>query len=433
VVSITPPEGYDCGTESVTVSVTEATPDPDVEFTCVAPVGSFMLSLSGLSSGLALEAGLDGPVNRTGSLGSAGVTFTDLPLGDYTWGYPQLAGWLCTPANGTFTLSTAGQAVSEQVSCEATEGSLQVAVFGATADVSYSGPESGSGAVGETPVEFAGLVPGNYTVNVSSPAGFDCLPESQQAAVTAGASATVQFECTPLTGTVTATVQGATAQVNYTGAASGGATVGDTPVPFTGLPAGSYTFAIVEPDGFDCTPASIPVNLVAGGMETAQFTCSEEPEELVEYSIDLAGFQGAPGMVASGTYLRPVRDALLVAVATMAINTIGVQTFFGTSPNRLGFDGSSGYEIDALFQVAALVFTVRALQVCTLNAALSGSNFLALTYYSAALALLGSASITSAPGCFWLNVPLGTRFIRMLGPAVGFVDINGLKVRGVVE
>lgn len=433
-VTITPPAGYDCGTGSVSVIVNAITPDPDVVFTCAAPVGSFALSLSGLGSGLSLDMALDGPVNRVGTLGSAGLSFVELPFGTYTWTYPQLSGYGCDPTEGEFTLNTAGQQATAQVSCVATEGSLQVSVAGATASVSYSGPESGGGAVGATPVVFPGLMPGNYTVSVSDPIGFSCTPLSQPAAITAGATTSVQVTCTALPGAVTATVSGTTAQVNHTGTASGGGAVGGTPVVFGDLPAGNYTFAIVQPAGFDCTPATIPVVLAAGGAETVEFTCEpEEPEELVEYSIDLAGFLGAPGAVAPGAYQRAVRDALLVAVATMTINTIGAQTFFGTSPDRLGFNGTSGYELDVLFPVAALFFRIRALQVCTINAALSGSNFLAVSYYTAALVLLSTASITSAPGCFWLDVPLGTRFVRMLGPAVGFVDIHNLLMRGVLE
>lgn len=430
-VNVTSPLGYVCEPTTREILISELVPLRRASFECTPTPGSFALSVAGLSGNSALDFNLTGPTPRSGSVGVQGMSFTGLLPGTYQWTYPQLDGYNCTPAAGGFELAP-GEAETAAVQCTSTEGGIQVTVLGATAMVMYNGPETGGASVGSTPVRFDNLTPGNYNVTVSNPPGFNCLPASTPVTVTAGTVSQVTIECEPLPATIIATVFGTTAQVNYSGAASGGGAVGPSPVSFTPLPAGNYSVTISAPEGFICAPEAVAVTLAAGESKSVEFECEaeeEEPEE-VEYSVDLSGFQGAPGAVPPGSYQAQVRDATLTAIAAITIATIGNQTFFGIGPNRLGFGGTSGYEFDIFFQVALKVFQIRAMQICAINAALSGDNALALTFYTAALVLIHSTAITSSPGCAWYDVPEGTRYVRLVGPPVGFADIHNILLRG---
>lgn len=353
-VSVTAPEGYTCTPSTALVVVDATTPIQSTTIDCAPLPGSFQLGVSGLVGDVNLALTLDGPTPKSGLLGVAGLHLTGLLPGQYQWNLGALDFHECMPLAGEFNLVPGGNA-SVEVTCEASDGALEIAVFGTTAPVGYSGPVTGGGNVGPTPVTFGELAAGDYNVTITSPSGFECLPVSIPATVTPGHTTTVQFECTP-----------------------------------------------------------------------------EAPEEeLVEYEVDLAGLQ-SPGAVATGTYPRPLLSAALVAVATINLRAFGGNTFYGTGPNRLGFGGSSGFELDALVPIAALVFRVQFLRVCALNGTLSAGNFVSIGYYSAALALLATSQILASPGCFDFATPLGTRYIRLSGPAVGFIDINGIRLKGVL-
>lgn len=429
-LTVTPPQGMSCVPTSVQVTLGGATLDGEAFFDCIPMPGSINFTLTGVSASTLFPLTLSGAGNLSGQLGLAGLEFGQAVPGTWNWMLGSSDDYTCLPGEGSFTLEPGGS-YSQAISCAANTGGLSVTVLGATAMVSFSGPESGSSSVGGSPVSFDDLTPGTYTVSVSSPDGFTCLPSSSQVTVTAGEVTQVVFECEALTGTITATVAGATAQVNYSGAASGGGAVGSTPVAFNDLPSGSYTVVVESPDGFTCEPESIAVTLDPGETETVAFTCEAEPaEEAVEYDVDLGGLQ-APGVVAAGIYQRAVLNAALVAVATMNLRAFGGNTFYGTSPDRIGFGGSSGWEIDALFPVAALVFRIQVLRLCALNATLSASNFITIGHYNAALVLLASNQIT-ATGCFNYPVPDGARYIRLSGPGVGFADINLIRLIGLL-
>lgn len=223
-VTVTPPAGYSCDPLTQTVLINAANPDAEVTFDCLAPFGRFRLSTSGLGGGVFLDASLTGPANRTGQLSSDALEFNDLPIGNYNWTISQAIGWNCLPASGAFTL-VAEQLVTAQLDCDATEGGLSVTVTGATANVAYSGPETGGASVGATPTSFGALTPGLYTLSITNPVGFTCLPVSQQATVTAGNTTGVAFACTP---------QAQPAFLSYD----------FTTMPLGSVPAGTYTVGL---------------------------------------------------------------------------------------------------------------------------------------------------------------------------------------------
>ncbi|HRP07649.1 MAG TPA: prealbumin-like fold domain-containing protein [Gemmatimonadales bacterium] len=437
-LTVAAPEGYICTPQTITVVLDLASPIGIAEFDCVPVPGAISFSVAGLySEQFSLPVNLAGSTTRQLQLGNGSTLAGDIGIGSLDWSLGGFQSHICLPSSGTFTIAPGGE-YSQQIDCDPVKGKLRFEVSGLFSDlykvqVQLSGVATGSLQLGNGALDLDDIDFGNLQWNASPLSSHDCAPLTGNLVFIPGTETLIQIGCQPKPGSITATVSGATAQVNYTGPSSGGAQVGGTPVVFGNLSPGVYTLAITEPDGFDCQPASIPVELGVNENESAEFACeSEQPEELVEYSIDLMGFQGSPGAVAPGTYNSPVLDNLLVAVAAIAISTIGNQTFYGTGPARLGFDGSSGYQLDALFPVASLFFRLKAIQICTINAALSSSNFMLVSYYTAAAVLLASAQITGSPGCFWLDVPATTRFVRLLGPALGFVDVHGLKLRGVL-
>jgi len=427
-VTVTPPAGYDCGTETVSVTINDATPDPDVEFNCAPPVGSFQLGVTGLGSGLSLAMTLDGPVDRTGQLGLAGLTFSDLPLGDYNWNLQARVDYTCAPLGGAFTLNTGGQQATAQVGCTPVDGSLQVAVSGATANVSYTGPETGGGPVGSTPVVFPGLTPGTYVVSIVNPTGFTCGTNNQQVTVNPAATTSVQFTCTPTPGTVNVTVVGGPATVQYTGPTPGSVSAGATATPVTGLAPGSYTFSIpVPPAGATCT-GPVMINLAAGATASASFTCTTGGG-LTSVLLDLPGTIPCPGLVPSGTYpnqlLNP--NTLAPVGTTTSVSTIGSPVFCGTSPGRVGFGDGEGYRFGTTFTIAGQAWNVLGFGMCATSTFSGGVNLLNVTYRNAGLGSLGSEQMTTGPGCFWGVVPAGTAFVDVTASGALSLDINTIR------
>lgn len=429
--TITPPDGYSCSPTSASATISLATPSKALTFDCTQEPGTFALGITGLTGSEMLQYTLTGPTSRSGQAGTSGAELTGLQPGNYDWSVGQISGYDCSPGSGMFALG-AGMTVTASVSCTPAApqtGALSVSVLGTSAEVAYSGPASGGGTASSSPTVFDNLPVGSYSVSVTSPAGFTCSPQSTSAAVTAGNTTAVQFECQPQPGTISVTVQGATAQVDYSGpGASGGQPVGSTPVDFTGLPPGMYTVSITDPSGFTCTPPSAQVDLNVGATEQVQFSCTPSGGgQPTTVGISLDNFQGGPGAVPAGTYPRPLLDGG-TTVGSIDISTIGTQTFYGTSPFRLGSGPNSGFRFNIGVNVNSQPYSVGGFAVCPLNTVLDATHTVDVTYRDGSLVSLGSDHIDSAPSCFWGMVPAGTAFIDVTGPNDRFIDINGLQL-----
>lgn len=428
-VTITPPAGYTCGlATTVSVDVSDQAPDPDVEFTCSPVVGSFIISTTGLTTGNVLGINLDGPVVRTGQVGSTPFTFSDLPLGEYDWTYTQIPAFNCLPVGGSFSLTTAGQQATAQLTCSPSEGTIRATVTGATAEVAYAGPESGGGTVGATPVDFPGLAPGLYTVSITDPPGFTCGTNNQQVTVTAGNVSSVQFACTPSTGTVNVTVNGGPATVQYTGPTPGSVSAGATATPVTGLAPGNYTFLIpVPPANTSCT-GPVMVTVTAGGTASAAFTCTPVTT-LTSVLLQLPGTIPCPGAVPGGTYTNALLDAnTMQPVGTStSVSTIGSPTFCGTNPSRLGFGDGEGYRFGTSFTISGEPWNVIGFGLCATSTFSGGVNLLNVTYRDQALTSIGNDQMTTGPACFWGTVPSGTRFVDVTAQGALSLDINTIR------
>jgi hypothetical protein len=408
---------------STTVTIDALNRSRSVNFECEPLPGSFSLTLSGLGTGMTLDFSLTGPSARTGMLGESGLIYTGLLGGNYTWSLDALSGYDCNPLTGGFTLVPGGSETAS-ISCTALGGSLAVSVAGATAEVSYSGPESGGGTAGSTPTLFA-VAAGSYTVGITDPPGFSCSPQSTMATVVSGQTASVMFECTPTTGTIRATVTGATATVSYTGPASGSAAVGATPVDFSGLPVGNYSVSIADPSGFTCSPSTIPIALAGGATEPANFTCS--PVALpMEIGVDISAPPQTFGVVDPGVFMLSLLDGMTV-VGMVEAERIGT-LFWAPGPFRFGGTGATtGLRLKLGFDVNAQLYPVANFTVCTLNSALDGANPAKVTYRDAGMAVLGTDDLSSSPGCFTNPVPGGTMYADITGPIGISYDFNGIR------
>ncbi len=426
-VSIAVPMGFVCDKTSQDLSYDASNTDAEVAFLCMETPGTVSFTSTGITGSTSFGLSLMDGTTLNGSLTSSGATFMNVHPGHWTWSLGSTTGFTCMPTDGAFDLA-AGGTFTQMIDCQSDLGGLLVAVTGTgmTHTVGYSGPENGSVQAGETPVTVS-VMPGDYLLSLTAPDGYTC-PSTQSATVSAGQTASVTFACTPQPGTVNVTVSGATADVSYTGPSSGMVSAGSTPVPVTGLAAGSYTFTITDPSGFSCTPASIPVTLAPGGTESADFSCTSTGGGLpTTVGIDLTNFQGSAGAVPAGTYTRPLLDGA-TPVGTVDLSTIGAQTFYGTSPFRLGSGANSGWRIQLGISVNSQPYSVSGVAVCVLNTTLDASHTMDLTYRDGALASLGVDHVDTAPSCFWGTVPGGTMYIDVTGPNDRFIDINGLQL-----
>lgn len=429
-ITVTPPSGYTCTPTTRTVTLSDTDPTGSATFDCTPIPGTVSFTSTGLAGSTAFGISLMDGTTLTGQLGSSGATFTNVHPGDWSWQLGTTVGFTCTPMNGNFTLDP-GATFTQAISCVSQLGTLAMAVTGTgtTHTVNYTGPQSGSVQAGETPVT-ANVTPGQYTISfLTPPSGYTCVNPSP-VTVTAGQTTTATLACSADPGTITVTQAAApSAVVDYTGPVSGSLNAPNgTPVPVPNLPAGMYTFTITDPSGFTCTPSSVPVTLAPGGTEDAQFTCTTSGGGLpTTVGVDLANLQGSAGAVPSGTYTRPLLDGA-TPVGTIDVSTIGAQTFYGTSPFRLGSGPNSGWRFQLGVSVNSQPYSVSGFAVCALNTTLDVSHTMDITYRDASLSSLGVDHVDTAPMCFWGTVPGGTMYIDVTGPNDRFIDINGLQL-----
>lgn len=193
-----PGSGFVCAPELEVVTIGPSGLDQAVTITCTTQplLGSITFTTSGLTGTTAFPLALSGAANLTGQLGATGLGFDDLTAGTYDWTYDlgASATVTCAPLSGSIVLDP-GATYSQAITCTPAVGTLSVSVLGATASIAYSGPSTGGGVVGATPMLFPNLPVGTYTVSITDPTGFTCLPSSSPAAITAGTTTAVQFEC----------------------------------------------------------------------------------------------------------------------------------------------------------------------------------------------------------------------------------------------
>ncbi|MGH7582297.1 MAG: hypothetical protein ACREL5_03615 [Gemmatimonadales bacterium] len=421
------PTGYGCDSTHADVTLSSTMQHVDAAFYCYQLPGQISIGVTGLLDGTTATVNYTGPENGSTTVGSTEPVVLAVPTGTFDFVVVQPTNYLCT-GGGSVTVEPGGTA-SVQFQCTQQPGALSVTVIGGTAAVAYSGPQSGGGNVGGTPVAFGNLTPGSYTVSVTNPPNLDCQPHSTTATVPANDTAFVAFECQPALGIISVTVNGATAQVDFTGPQMGGSAVTGT-VVFASLVAGTYTFNITNPPNVSCDPVSHDVMLAAGDSVGVVFDCSQVMQQPLTVGIDLAHFLGAPGAVPPGDYTRNLLDGNTV-VGNIWMTTLG-SDFWGTSPDRLGTSPGDGWRLDLGFKVSNQDVNVVGVGVCPLNAAVSAQHDVRVLFRDAALNVLGEYHITST-ACAYSMVPAGTVKLDVIGIDNGFTDFNNFTIMYVPQ
>lgn len=203
--TVTEPAGYACTQLTQTRTLTDAAPNASLTFDCpvIAPdPATLRFTTTGLTGSTTFPLTITGQASLSGNLGPAGLTFTGLGAGSYTYGLDlgTTPMYDCSPATGSVTL-TAGQDLTVPITCAFLPGAATVSVTGlggGTAAVAWTGPSPGSNVFGASPTTIPDLTMGSYTFTITDPTGFDCGVSPQAVTITPGATTAVTFDCTPI-------------------------------------------------------------------------------------------------------------------------------------------------------------------------------------------------------------------------------------------
>jgi hypothetical protein len=422
------PAGQICTPDPASVILGAANPAQSVQFDCTDLLGSLAFDVSGLDVGITFPYALSGAASRSGNLAFGETVISGLPAGDYDWSVTAPLTWSCSPLTGSFSLS-AGARYDETIACAPETGTIVFSSSGLTGGTTFpltlSGPTDLSGQIGANPLTFTAAPAGDWSFQLGSTPGFTCAPGSGTFALSAAATYTQQIDCTVQTGSITATVTGATATVSYAGPSSGSASVGAAGVTFSDLAAGTYDVAVANPAGYTCTPPTIQVVLPAGGTGTADFTC--QPVMAVTYTLD-ATMLYDPGIV-TGARTGNLLQAGSPVGTYQATPSGPSNNYFGWTPYRWGMDAGNAWTFGS-FNVGGSGYSLNQLQFCA-TTAFGGVNLLGVTYLDDLNQAVGTAQLPTGPGCFSGNAPAGTSGFRIEGVGSGSFDFNSVVIAGV--
>lgn len=400
-------------------------------------LGAVEVFVTGAPAGATVQ--FIGPgTSRTELVTSSGRIFADLALGTYTSTITPPDGYTCSPPSITSTLTGTFPAAEVSFACEEIPPALSTLRFTTTGltgsttfPLSITGPASLSGNLGVGGLVFNGLDAGTYgySLDLGSTPMYQCAPATGSATLTAGQEAVVAVACQLLPGAATVQVTGlgaGTASVAWSGPASGNAVFGNSPGNVADLPAGTYAFTITDPSGFDCTPPSQQVTVVAGASQAVLFNCTAIAAQPLTVGVHLSGVQGAPGAVPAASYSVNLLDGGS-PVGTTTIQALGGNTFIGFTPDRLGLGNGGAYRFDLGVDVGGQPFNVSGFAICSVNGAVSGGSPLVVTFLDQAEAVTGTENVTTVPTCAWMVVPANTRYAHVTWPNAGFVDFNGIQ------
>ncbi len=426
-VAITDPAGLHCTPADADVTITPFNRFPSVTYECSALPGTIIFTTTGITDNTFFDLSLTGASTLTDQLGSNGHTFQNALPGHYDWNISASLRYDCAPKTGSFDLA-AGATYQRTIDCTSTLGGLALSVTGTgtTHAITYSGPESGTVQAGETPVTIH-VLPGQYSATIPIVTNFTCN-NPVQGAVTTGGSTNLVIACVANPGTITVTQTGApSATVNYTGPSGGGIVASNgVGVPINNLAPGTYTFTVVDPVGYTCSPKpNVQVTLTAGGTGNAAFSCT--PAVAMTYTVDLTN-AFTPGIVTTGTTVPVLQGATPVGTATLDLFGPG-NNYFGNTPFRIGFDWNAIWFLHN-FTTGGSNYQFTHLDFCA-TSSFSGARFIGVTYVDDALQTLGTATLSSGPACFSGNAPAGTTGVRFTGAGSGSFDINNIQVTGV--
>lgn len=224
--------------------------------------------------------------------GSNGTySIANLPPGVYTVVVTPPANAACNPDQQNATVQS-NQAATANFDCTTLPGSVAGTVLvngSGQAGVSVSLAQ-GSTSIGTTTTaaggtySFSNLAPGTYSASVTPPANTACTPNPQDVTVQSSQTATANFTCTSLAGSVSGVVlvnglgqSGVSVSLTQSATTIGTATTGTGGTyAIANVAPGTYSAAVTPPSGTICTNTPQSVTVQANQNSTANFTCATD-------------------------------------------------------------------------------------------------------------------------------------------------------------
>jgi hypothetical protein len=281
--------GFNCPPASATILAFQTT---TLNITCTPQVGTvsgtIRLDLSPVA-GVAVTARQGTTTVGSTTTGSNGTyTFPSLLPGQYTIDMTPPPNAVCPTTQRDVTVQS-NLITTADFDCTSAPGSVTGTVrvdgvgrAGVTVTMTQGTTTIGTATtVAGGSYTIPNVQPGSYTVAVTPPAGTVCATPSQAVAVQSNVTATANFDCTTVPGTVTGAVR-----LNSVGQSGvtvmlvqGTTTVGTTTTAaggtytFSNVQPGTYTATITPPAGAFCSTSSQTVTVQSNQAATANFDC----------------------------------------------------------------------------------------------------------------------------------------------------------------
>ncbi len=281
---------FTCAAASATIVVHQAA---TLDLTCTPQPGTIggtvrldLLPRQGVS--VAARQGTSTVGSATsGSNGTYSIA--SLPPGVYTVVVTPPTNSACNPAQQNVTVQS-NQAATANFDCTTLPGSVAGTVLvngSGQAGVSVSLAQ-GSTTIGSTTTgadgtySLSNIPPGIYSASITPPANTACTPNPQDVTVQSSQTATANFTCTSLPGTVSGTVlvnglgqSGVLVTLTQATNTIGTATTGTGGAyTISSVPPGTYSASITAPAGTVCTNTPQNVTVQANQTSTVNFTCT---------------------------------------------------------------------------------------------------------------------------------------------------------------
>lgn len=295
----------------------------------------------------------------TATSGSNGTySIANLPPGVYIAVVTPPTSSTCNPAQQNVTVQS-NQAATANFDCTTLPGSVSgtVLVDGSGQAGVFVSLAQGSTTIGTATTGTGGtysisnLPPGIYSASITPPANTACTPNPQNVTVQSNQTATANFTCTSLPGSVSGIVlvnglgqSGVVVTLTQATNTIGTGTTGTGGVyTITSVPPGTYSAAITPPSGTVCTNTPQNVTVLANQTATVNFTCTISNDFSVSLIDPLPSYRhivnGVSAETCTGISTSPARPGGAWTTTWSGPGTVGVT-------QRTGALDASGKAVD---------------------------------------------------------------------------------------
>jgi hypothetical protein len=280
--------GFNCATSSALVAPHITT---TINLVCTPQVGridgTIRLDVQPVA-GVVVTAKQGASTAGTATSAANGTySIPNLLPGTYTTIVTPPSNSTCNPTQRDVTVQS-NVAATSNFDCTSLPGSISGTVLvNGTGQAGVAVTVSQGGTVGTATTGAGGtytvanLPPGSYTVSITAPANTGCTATSQSVTVAANQTATANFSCASLPGTISGNVfvdmvgrSGVTVTLTQSGATIGTTTTSaGGAYSFANLAAGSYTVAVTAPSATSC-PGPQSATVQPNQTTTVNFDCT---------------------------------------------------------------------------------------------------------------------------------------------------------------